>query len=274
MAQQHIVPAVSVEISRTRQRPGGIARQSRHPATTRDGAATVHRVVVPATVRMAQQHIVAAITVEVARARRRPGGIARQSRNAAIARNVAATVHRVVVPATVRMAQQHVVATVSVEVARARQRPGGIARQGRNAAIARDMAAAVHAVVAPAAIRMAQQHIRTTISVEVADARHRPLQIACQIRRAPAFGHLPATVHRVVAPATVRMAQQHIRATVAIEVADASRQRRLAGGEQRPQNNERASPLAAPAPRSMRCNPNQRKHEPAPSQGESVVLER
>ena len=71
---------------------------------------------------------------------------------------------------------------------------------------------------------MPQQHIVPAITVEIADTRHRPIQIACQAREAVAAGDMLPTVHRVVVLTAILVPQQHIVAAIAVEVADAPRQ--------------------------------------------------
>ena len=73
MAQQHVVPAVAIEVPDAREAPRGIRGNGDVAAAVR-GTPTVHEMRLPATVRMAEQHVRLAVTIEVAYAARQGRG--------------------------------------------------------------------------------------------------------------------------------------------------------------------------------------------------------
>ena len=172
---------------------------------------------------MPKQHVGRPVAVQIADPRHPPGGVARQSRRAAAGAD-APTVHEAEMPAPVRVvAQQHVVAPVGVEVADAGDPPSRVGRQIRLPALGLDPMRAVHGVVLPAAVVVAQQHVVHAVAVQVADPGERPGAVGGQVHRAALVRHVSATVHRVQAPATVAVTQQHVVPPVAVEVADGGR---------------------------------------------------
>ena len=122
VAQQHVVPAVAVEVADARHGPRPIPRQ-RHVAAPGEDASPAHRVVVPSAVGAPHQHVVPTVAVHIADARHGHGEVAREARRAR-APDHRATNHPVVVPAAVAaVAQQHVVPAVAIEVPQGRLSP-------------------------------------------------------------------------------------------------------------------------------------------------------
>ena len=167
MAQQHIGPAIAVEVANAGDLPCEVRRQARR-ATAGEHRAAVHRIEVPAAVRLPQQHVVVAVAVEVADADYLPCEVRRQARRAS-AIDDGAAVHRVETPAPALVAQQHVGPVVAVEVADAGDLPCEVRRQADLAAAGED-GAAIHWVEVPASVLVAQEHIGLAVAVEVAKA--------------------------------------------------------------------------------------------------------
>ena len=91
------------------------------------------------------------------------------SARAALVSEGLSPVHGVVVPAPVgATAQQHVVFAVAVEVSDAGELPVEVAGDISRAAPAGEVAVAVHGVVIPAPVGVAQQHVVLAVPVEVA----------------------------------------------------------------------------------------------------------
>ena len=131
-----------------------------------------------------------------------------------------AAVHRVVAPApVVAVPHEHIVATVAIEIPDAGHRPCQVS--GERHAAARGLhPSPVHRVVVPApVVGAAHEHVVAAVAVQVADAGQRPGEVAGERHLASPGAHR-AAVHRVVPPAArVRVAQQHVRLAVAVEIA-------------------------------------------------------
>ena len=171
------------------------------------------------------------------RHRQRPGGVRRKG-GFALPGDAAAAVHRVVEPAAVAAAQQHVGASVAVHVADADDGGRRVGGQVRRASPGTH-GAAVQRIEVPAPVLVAQQHVVAPVAVEVADARHLPGEVRRHAGDRAAAGNRGSPVHGVEVPAAVLVAQQHVVAPVAVEVADAGNRpgegrrngRRAAAGE-------------------------------------------
>ena len=170
MAQQHVVVAVAVQVAEAGELPIRVSGQiGRAALADRDGAVR-NRIVVPASVAgIAQQDVVGGVAVEIADADEGPVVVDGHRQSDAFVRSVAA-IHHVVVPAAVFVAQQHVAVTVTVEIADALEPPGPLGRQVGRAALADDALLAVHGVVQPAPVGVAQQEVVFAVAVEIANA--------------------------------------------------------------------------------------------------------
>ena len=137
-----------------------------------------------------------------------------------MAGNMAPPVHRIIEPAPVRVTQQHVVLAVLVEVTDAGNLPVQFAGQVGQAALTGNMAAPVHRIVEPAPVLVAQQHVVLAVLVEVTDAGNLPVQFAGEVGQASLAGNMAPPVHRIVEPAPVLVAQQHVVLAVLVEVTE------------------------------------------------------
>ena len=71
------------------------------------------------------------------------------------------------------MAKQHVVLSISIEVSDSRDAVVEVERKFTGALLIRDEVLAVHGVVVPSTIGMAEHQVVLSIAVEISDARHR-----------------------------------------------------------------------------------------------------
>ena len=83
----------------------------------------IHGEIVPATVNVAQEHIVPAVPVEIPEAGKTPRHLVRKISGCGHAGDNCAVRERMVVPATIGMAEQHVIRLIAVEVAYAGEPP-------------------------------------------------------------------------------------------------------------------------------------------------------
>ena len=269
VAQQHVGPAVAVQVAQAGEAPVRVGGQV-HQAAVREHAPPVHGVVAPAAVpAVAQEDVGPAVAVDVADAGEAPVRVRRQAAQGAAAGGDAGAVHRVVAPAPVLVAEQHVVPAVAAEVADAGEAPCGVRREVRRFAVAGQRPAAVHRVAAPASVLVAQEDVVPAVAVEVAEAAEAPREVARQVRGAPAGDGAPP-VHGVVVPASVGVAEQHVVVAVAVEVAETLQlgkgRRRERGRREDDQDRgarcRRTQPAAFPASRlasrhsSVRCSIN------------------
>ena len=202
-------------------RPRGNARNDRQRQIRvqgclgRDVAVPVQGIVPPhSRLRMAQQHVAAAVPVEIART---PESVVPIPRQVDAPRCPATPFQRVNRPRTrAVVAQQHLGAAVAVEIRHGVEAPVAIVRQ---AGTPQRRARSAHLVVDPrAGLGVTQQDIVTAVSVEVARARKAVVRIACH---ANATQRGPGTVHRIVDPrAGPAVPQQHVVPAVPVEVAD------------------------------------------------------
>lgn len=124
-------------------------------------------------------------------------------------------------PPAAGVPKEDVAPAVRVEVADRSDAPRGVSRERRAGCAFRDDAPAFHRVEPPVAADVAEQHVVAPVAVEVADARHAPVEAPRQVRPAGLLRDRAPAVHRVVRPGSVEAAQQQVVAAVVVEVADA-----------------------------------------------------
>ena len=172
-----------------------------------DRAPVERRVVAPRPAAVAQDDVVAAVSVQIAHSGQAPVPVAGEEPGRALQHNVA---HKTLVaPPPAQVSKENVAATVGVEVTDRNQTPSGSAERRLGHTLREDLAA-VHGEEAPAAVDVAEQNVVAAIGVEVPYARHSPVWAPRQTRPA-ALGpdHVPPP-HRVIQPTPVVAPHQQV----------------------------------------------------------------
>ena len=231
VSQQHVVPAVAVEVADAGDAPVEVGGEIGGAALGTDVQAPVHGVVEPVPPGVTQHHVIPAVAVEVPDAGDSPVEVGGEVGAAALGADVETPVHGVVVPASLDVSEQHVVLAVAVEVADAGDSPVEIGGEVGGAALGTDVQAPVHGIVEPASPGVSQQHVVLAVAVEVADAGDAPVEVCGEVGGSALGADVEAPVHGVVVPASLDVSEQHVVLAVAVEVSDAGDSPVEIGGE-------------------------------------------
>ena len=120
---------------------------------------------------------------------------------------------------------------VAVEVAQACQVPVEAVGHAAHRAAARARQAAVHGVVVPAAVFVAEEDVVAVVAVEVGDAGHGPFGALGEVGLHGDVGRDGEAVERGVEPLAVGMAEHHVGLAVTAQVAEAGDVPDRIGGE-------------------------------------------
>ena len=167
-----------------------------------------------------QEHVVVAVAVQIADADEVEYFVARDPCRALVVGHGHPAVHRVVLPAPVLVAEQDLLAAVAVEIADAGDLPVGVGMDPYDPAPGGDVAPAVHRVVPPPPVFVAQQHIVVAVVVEVAGPGQAPAAVAGH-DGGTASGCHGGVLDGVVVPAPApAVPQEDIVRGVAVEIGD------------------------------------------------------